>query len=150
MTGARLILLAEDNLDHALLTMEALESAHGDATVVHHVRDGRELIDYLDVALGTEGAGTTLPQLIVLDLQMPNLDGFGVIERLKTDERLQRIPLVVLTSSDDPRDIQRSYDLGSNGYVQKPVQPGALHECVSQIPAYWLDLNATPPERTSS
>ena len=142
-----LILLAEDNPDHALLTTEALACAETtDETAVHVVRDGQELLDYVYRAL--EPGGAQIPQLIVLDLQMPQVDGFEVIRRLKSDERLRAIPIVVLTSSNDPRDIERSYDLGSNSYVQKPVAPGALRDTIAQIPSYWLDVNAPPPERT--
>ena len=150
MSENRLILLAEDNDDHALLTTEALESAPGRETAVHHVHDGQELFEYLEDALEASSDGSRMPQLIVLDLQMPKVDGFDVIDRLKNDARLRTIPIVVLTSSGDPGDIQRSYELGSNSYVQKPVQPGALHARVSQIPFYWLDVNASPPERTTS
>lgn len=67
-----------------------------------------------------------------------------------TDERLRTIPIIVLTSSGDARDVEHSYDLGSNSSIQRPVQPGALHDRVSQIPSYWLDINVLPPERTSS
>jgi CheY-like chemotaxis protein len=82
----------------------------------------------------------------VLDLQMPRVDGFEVLRRVKSDERLKSIPIVVLTSSGAPEDIQLSYDLGSNSYVQKPIQPGVLHDRVAEIPSYWFDVNALPPE----
>ena len=148
-----LILLAEDNADHALLTTEALASADAsEETYVHVVRDGRELLEYLYDALEPnprDRRGARLPQLILLDLQMREVDGFEVLRRVKADERLRAIPIVVLTSSGDPRDIERSYELGSNSYVQKPTAPGALHETVARIPSYWLDVNAPPPERTS-
>jgi CheY-like chemotaxis protein len=140
-----LILLAEDNPDHALLTTEALASG-ADGRGVHVVRDGQELLDYLQRALEPGGR---MPKLIILDLQMPGIDGFEVLRRVKQDERLRTIPIVVLTSSGAPEDIERSYDLGSNSYVQKPVEPGALHERVAEIPFYWFDVNALPPEHTS-
>lgn len=128
-----LILLAEDNADHALLTTEALTSeVAGGETAVHVVHDGRALLDYLYDALDPDGP--RLPQLIVLDLQLPDIDGFEAIRRLKADERLRSIPILVLTTSGDPRDVERSYELGSTSYAQKPLAPAALRNALAAIP----------------
>jgi two-component system response regulator len=136
-----LILLADDNPDHVLLATEALESGVN-APHVLAVTDGQQLLDYLHHAI--EPGSDQLPQLIVLDLQMPRVDGFEVLRQVKQDERFRTIPIVVLTTSGSAEDIERSYDLGSNSYVQKPTEPGALHDTVAQIPPYWFDVNELP------
>ena len=97
-----------------------------------------------------ERASSDLPQVILLDVKMAGLDGFEVLERLKSDDRLRAIPVVMLTSSSDVRDVQRSYELGSNSYVQKPIGAGELYDRVSEIPRYWLDVNTPPPAEDSS
>ncbi|MDX6475668.1 MAG: hypothetical protein QOH95_1179 [Gaiellaceae bacterium] len=131
------ILLVEDNVDHALLTIDALESIHNDAVEIRVACDGREALSILFDEQWTPG-------LVLLDIQMPVLDGFDVLRRLKTDESLRVVPVVMLTSSADERDVSRSYDLGSNSYVTKPVGGAALRSVVAQIPSYWFGVN-TPP-----
>jgi CheY-like chemotaxis protein len=133
------IMLVEDNADHALLAVEALE-ARGADVEIQVVNDGEEALQQL-----VERASRDLPQVILLDVKMAGLDGFAVLERLKQDTRLRAIPVVMLTSSNDARDVQRSYELGSNSYVQKPVGTGELYDRVSEIPRYWLDVNTPPP-----
>ena len=143
------ILLAEDNPDHALLAREALEAVHGDSVEIHVVRDGLEALEYLF------GSGDVPPppppHLILLDIQMPGATGFEVLERVKADEKLRVIPVVMLTSSDDERDIARSYGLGTNSYVTKPIEADALYDRISRIPSYWFRVNSLPaletPER---
>lgn len=133
------IMLVEDNPDHALLAAEAIEAIHADVTVelVPGGDDALELL--LDRALGE------LPKLILLDVKMAGLSGFDVLERLKGDPRLRSIPVVMLTSSADVGDVQRSYELGSNSYVQKPVGANALYDRVGALPDYWLGVNTPPP-----
>jgi two-component system, response regulator len=131
------ILVAEDNADHALLTVDALESAHGSSVDVRVARDGREALDIIF-------AEKWIPELVLLDIQMPFVDGFEVLRRLKSDVALRSVPVVMLTSSADERDVSRSYGLGSNSYVTKPVGGSALRSLVEQIPSYWFDVN-TPP-----
>ena len=143
------ILLAEDNPDHALLAREALEAVHGDSVEIHVVRDGLEALEYLF------GSGDVPPppppHLILLDIQMPGATGFEVLERVKADEKLRVIPVVMLTSSDDERDIARIYGLGTNSYVTKPIEADALYDRISRIPSYWFRVNSLPaletPER---
>ena len=138
-----LILLVDDDPDHALLAREAIESVHGGAIDIVHASDGPAALELLTPA-------DRLPNLILLDINMPGLDGFEVLRRIKGDERLRVIPVVMLTSSNDERDVARSYGLGSNSYVQKPVGNDDLYRCVSSIPAYWFGLNVPPPEGAQS
>lgn len=133
-----LVLVAEDNPDHALLTVEALETAHDDRIDVHVVADGQEALDYL----ADPSAG--LPNLILLDIRMPRLDGFATLAAIKQHPTLRVIPVVMLTSSDDERDIANSYGLGSNSYVTKPVGIGELLDRIGRIPSYWFGVNTLP------
>jgi CheY-like chemotaxis protein len=132
------IMLVEDNPDHALLALEALEASaeEVEAEVVH---DGEEAL----ARLAARPAGE-LPQVILLDVKMAGLDGFDVLARLKGDPRLRAIPVVMLTSSGDAGDISRSYELGSNSYVQKSFGGSALDQ-VSEISRYWIEVNTPPP-----
>lgn len=139
----RTILLAEDNPDHALLTVEAIEAAHGTAVDVVVVPGGQEALDYVFPGNGRERA--PVPNLILLDIKMPGVDGFEVLRRVKADEHLRVVPVVMLTSSDHEADVLRSYGLGSNSYVTKPVDAEALSERIGQIPGYWFDVNVPPP-----
>jgi CheY-like chemotaxis protein len=136
----RLVLLAEDNPDHALITTEALESAHGYDVRIEAVEDGEAALSFLD------DPRQPLPNLILLDIQMPRLDGFETLKRIKRDPVLQVIPVVMLTSSNDERDVARSYGLGSNSFVTKPVGTNELHERLAQIPSYWFGVNTPPVE----
>jgi two-component system response regulator len=140
----RRILLVEDNPDHALLTTEAVLSVHGVDVEVIHAPGGREALEMLfDDGL--------VPDLVLLDVKMPEVDGFDVLRRIKEDERLRVIPIVMLTSSDDERDVAKSYGLGSNSFVQKPVDADALHDRVSHIPSYWFNVNrAAEPAKVAS
>ncbi len=135
-----LILVAEDNDDHALITSDALASAHGINVRIVRARDGQEALDVLD------DAGEALPNLILLDIQMPRLDGFETLDQIKSDPRYRVIPVVMLSSSEDERDVARSYGLGSNSYVTKPVHAEALFERIGQLPSYWFSVNAPPPK----
>ena len=133
-----LVLVAEDNPDHALLTAEAIESTHGPDVELRVFQNGAEALAYLS------DETNRLPGLILLDIQMPELDGFATLEGIKSDPRLRVIPVVMLTSSDDERDIARSYGLGTNSYVTKPLGADELAERIAQIPSYWFGIN-TPP-----
>ena len=132
------ILLVEDNPDDEELTVMALKAAglHNEILVA---RDGVEALEYL---LGSERRpALESPALVILDLKLPKMNGFQVLQRARAVERLRRLPVVVLTSSDTDEDVVRSYDLGANSYVRKPVAFAAFATAVKQVGAYWLLLN---------
>jgi two-component system response regulator len=131
------ILLVEDNPDHALVVVDALGLSPEDVAV-EIARDGGEALDYLF------SGRNPMPALVLLDVKMPVADGFEVLERIKSDERLRVIPVVMLTTTSDGRDIARCYELGTNSFVSKPIDAEELRARVSQIPAYWLDVNTSP------
>src|SRR6266849_10511145 len=139
------ILLVEDNPDDEELTVRALKKNN----VVNEVvvaRDGVEALDYL-FAQGPH-AGRDLrfmPQVILLDLKLPKLDGLEVLRRLRADDRTRLLPVVILTSSDEERDIASGYGLGANSYVRKPVDFAAFSRAVNRLGLYWLVLNQSPP-----
>jgi two-component system response regulator len=140
----KVILLVEDNPDDELLTLRALKRSNVLNEVVV-VRDGAEALDYL---FGTGAhAGrepSRMPQVILLDLRLPKVDGLEVLKRLREDERTRILPVVVLTSSDEEQDIVNSYSLGANSYVRKPVDFAQFSEAVRQLGLYWLLLNQNP------
>jgi two-component system response regulator len=130
------ILLVEDNPDDEMLTLRALERNHI-ANEIVVARDGAEALDYLF------GAGV-LPQVVLLDLKLPKVDGLEVLKRIRADERTCLLPVVILTSSDEDQDIAESYHLGANSYVRKPVNFGQFVETIGQLGLYWLVLNQPP------
>ncbi|MDJ0806754.1 MAG: response regulator [Gammaproteobacteria bacterium] len=135
------LLLVEDNPDDEALTLRALKK-HNLANRIDVARDGQEALDFLFC----EGEyhqrdPAELPQVILLDLKLPKLSGLQVLERMRADTRTRHIPVVVLTSSDDEQDIMRSYDLGANSYVRKPVDFEQFLEAARQLGLYWLVLN---------
>ncbi|MEL7671303.1 response regulator [Methanobacterium sp.] len=140
------ILLVEDNETDAELTIRALKR-NNLANKLVWAKDGAEALDFIfgkgeyserDIEKG-------LPRLILLDLRMPKVDGLEVLQAIKADERTKMIPVVVLTSSKEDRDIVESYELGVNSYVSKPVEFDAFTEAVSTLGLYWMLLN-NPPE----
>jgi CheY-like chemotaxis protein len=139
------ILLVEDNPDDELLTLRALKRNHILNEIVV-VRDGAEALDYLfgDGEYAPKDVGA-VPQVILLDLKLPKVDGLEVLRRIRTDERTKILPVVVLTSSDEAQDIVDSYDLGANSYIRKPVDFARFVEAIGQIGLYWLVLNQPPP-----
>lgn len=141
-----IIMLVEDNPDDEALTLRGFKKSNISNEVVV-ARDGAEALDYL---FGTGAhAGRDLdvmPVLILLDLKLPKIDGLQVLERMRTDERTRRIPVVVLTSSNQEKDIIRSYDLSANSYIRKPVDFTEFTEVVvKHLGLYWLLLNEAPP-----
>lgn len=136
-----LILLVEDNPDDEELTRLAFqESRLLNELVV--ARDGAEALDYL---FDTQGMGIKLPNLVLLDLNLPKVDGLEVLKRLRAHERTRLLPVVVLTSSREQSDLLGSYGFGCNSYIQKPVDFIQFVEAVKQLGMYWLVLNEPPP-----
>jgi two-component system, response regulator len=112
------------------------------------VRDGAEALDYLFATGNYSGRDTgILPQVVLLDLKLPKVDGLEVLARLRSDKRTKLLPVVILTSSIEEQDLLRGYDLGANSYVRKPVDFGQFTEAVRHLGLYWLLLNERPPAR---
>ena len=139
------ILLVEDNPDDVELTLHALERYHV-ANRVHVVRDGAEALDFI-FARGpyAERDIKNTPKVILLDLKLPLVSGLEVLKQIKDDPRTQMIPIVVLTSSREERDLVESYRLGTNSYIVKPVDFEQFTEAARQLGLYWLLLNEPPP-----
>lgn len=141
----RVILLVEDNPDDELLTLRAFHKSNVLNKVVV-VRDGAEALDYLFGSGAHAGRDANeVPQVILLDLRLPKMDGLEVLGRLRADERTKLLPVVILTSSDEEKDIVESYRLGANSYIRKPVDFGQFTEAVRHLGLYWLLLNQGPP-----
>jgi len=137
------ILYAEDDERDIELTMEALDE-HNLANSMKVVRDGEEALDYLYCRGSYEGRVGEDPMLVLLDIKMPKVDGMQVLRRIKSDARLKTIPVVVLTSSSEERDLAESYQLGVNAYVVKPVDFENFVKAVKEIGLFWMLLNEPP------
>jgi two-component system response regulator len=143
----KIILLVEDNADDEALTIRALKKNNIRNEVVV-ARDGAEALNYLLGRGAYEGRDTSvLPQIVLLDLKLPKLDGLDVLRAIRGDERTKRLPVVILTSSKEDRDLLSGYELGANSYVRKPVDFNEFIESVRQLGLYWLVLNEQPPAR---
>ncbi len=140
----RLILLVEDNPDDEVLARRALKKNNiGNEVVV--TRDGVEALDYLFGRGAYEGRDLgVMPQVVLLDLKLPKVDGLEVLRRLRADQRTRLLPVVVLTSSREQQDLVDSYGYGANSYIRKPVDFAQFVEAVRQLGLYWLVLNETP------
>jgi len=143
----KVILLVEDNPRDEELTLRALKKSQVLNPVVV-ARDGVEALDYL-FARGAHAdrSGAELPQVVLLDLKLPKIDGLEVLRTLRLDERTKRLPVVILTSSVEEQDLIRGYDLGANSYVRKPVDFVQFAEAIRQLGLYWLVLNETAGAR---
>ena len=135
---AQLIVLVEDNPDDQTLTLRALKKQNL-ANDIIVLNDGVEALAFL---LDPE---KPLPHLLLLDLKLPKLDGLQLLRRLRSEPRTQLLPVVVLTSSDEDRDVIEGYRLGANSYIRKPVDFNQFTEAVRQLGLYWLVLNQSPP-----
>jgi two-component system response regulator len=141
----KVILLVEDNPDDELLALRALKKNNliNEVVVAH---DGVEALDYLFGAGEYAGRDTdVMPQLILLDLKLPRIDGLEVLRRLRADGRTRLLPVVILTSSREQQDMLDGYGLGANSYVRKPVNFEQFVGAVEQLKLYWLSLNEAPP-----
>jgi len=136
------ILLIEDNRHDSAMIMDALHE-HDMRYRVFLLNDGAKALGYFaDVQGNTDEAHPPFPRLILLDLKLPKVDGIELIERLKSNERTRHIPIVVFTSSNEPRDKMKSFALGANSYVIKPLDGDSFANTVSSIVSYWLRTNA--------
>lgn len=140
----KVILLVEDNPDDVALTLRAFKKSNLKNRVIV-VQDGVEALDYL-FCTGTysDCEDCPLPEVILLDLKLPKVDGLEVLERLRAEERTRLLPVLILTSSTEQEDIITSYALGANSYIRKPVDFTQFMDAVQQLGLYWLVLNETP------
>ncbi len=139
------ILLVEDNPNDLELTLHALER-HNLANKIHIVRDGEEAMDFL-FCRGAFSARTfdAPPKVVLLDLKLPKVDGLEILRAVKADSRTKAVPVVVMTSSKQQRDLVESYQLGVNSYIQKPINFQEFQEVIRQLGYYWLAINQPPP-----
>ncbi len=135
------ILLVEDNPEDAEIALRALHKNHL-ANHIVHVSDGREALDFVESRL--ERPGATPPRLILLDIKLPRIDGLEVLRRLKGGAATKTIPVVMLTSSSEESDLVKSYQLGANSYLVKPVDFDKFSESMREVGLYWLLLNRLP------
>lgn len=143
----KFVLYVEDSPDDVELTMRAFRKNNMSAEVVV-VRDGAEALDFIHGLGAYAGRDTSeLPQVILLDLKLPKIDGLEVLKRIRANEKTRFLPVVVLTSSREERDVIESYALGANGYVRKPVTFEKFSEALRELGAYWLVLNEPPPAK---
>jgi len=150
MHDGQVILLVEDNPDDEALTLRALKkNSIANKVVVAH--DGVEAVDYLFGTGLYQGRDPgDLPQIVLLDLKLPKMDGFEVLKRLRADIRTQLLPVVILTSSREQQDLVQGYGLGANSYVRKPVDFEQFVEATKQLALYWLVLNERPPSASAN
>jgi len=137
------ILLIEDNPDDEELALLAYQRSRiANEMVV--ARDGQQA---LDILLGKPGSDPVLPELVLLDLKLPKVDGLEVLRRIRANPRTHRLPVVILTSSREEDDLIKSYDLGANSYIRKPVDFNRFAEVIEQLQMYWLVLNEAPSQQ---
>jgi two-component system, response regulator len=139
------LLLVEDNNSDAELTIRELKK-HNLANNLFHVRDGEEALDFIFATGKFAGLRDIShpPKIILLDIQMPKIDGIQVLERVRSDERTKATPVVILTSSKEDPDIQKCYALGANSYIVKPVNFESFAQAIKNLGFYWLLLNQPP------
>jgi two-component system, response regulator len=142
----KMILLVEDNPDDEALTLRALNKNRVANNIVV-VRDGVEALDYLFASGSYAGRDPfELPQVVLLDLKLPKVDGLEVLRRIRSDPRTHMLPVVILTSSREEQDLIQAYSNGANSYVRKPVDFNQFVEAIGQLGLYWLVLNEAPPQ----
>ncbi len=144
---SKVILLVEDNGSDEKLTLLAFKQC-GVANEVVVVRDGAEALEYLHGSgKSSSKVANVLPSIVLLDLKLPKVDGLEVLRRIRTDERTKLLPVIILTASKEDEDIARSYALGANAYVRKPVEFAAFAEAAKTLGLFWLLLNESAPGR---
>ena len=142
----KIILLVEDDPDDEALTLRALEKSNVLNEIVV-ARDGVEALDYLFGEGSYSGRDTSvMPELTLLDLKLPKIDGLEVLRRVRADKRTKLLPVVILTSSKEERDLIQGYNLGANSYIRKPVDFVQFRKAVQHLGLYWLVLNVAPPK----
>ena len=139
----RTVLLVEDSIADAEMAMDALVEAHL-ANPVVHVEDGVDCLDYLYARGAWAGRETGDPAVVLLDIKMPRMNGLEVLTRMRADERMRRVPVVILSSSREETDLARSWDLGANAYVIKPVDVDQFFDAVRTLGRFWAVLNEAP------
>lgn len=141
----KIILLVEDNPSDIGLTQRALAKSHiANKMVV--AEDGQEALEYIFCTGKYDGRDAgELPALILLDLNLPRVDGFEVLRRIRNDQRTHRLPVVILTTSKEEQDVAQGYDLGANSYIRKPVDFAQFAEAIEHLGLYWLVMNEPPP-----
>ncbi len=146
-TTDKVILLVEDNPDDQELALLAFKEANIPSKIIA-CNDGEEALDYL-FATGpyADRDARILPEVMLLDLKLPKVDGFEVLKRVREDSRTKLLPVVVLTTSSEQKDLVESYQLGTNSYIRKPVDFGKFIEFAQQFGLYWLALNESPIRR---
>jgi two-component system, response regulator len=143
------ILLVEDNPDDEKLTLRAMRQSDI-PNIIIVARDGAEALDYLFGQAERPDSVPGLPSLVLLDLKLPKVSGLEVLQQMRAEERTRTLPVVVLTSSDEDRDIVESYSLGANSYVRKPVDFDEFMDAVRQLGVYWLSMNMAPEDHMGS
>jgi two-component system response regulator len=142
----KLILLVEDNADDEALTLRALNKSKV-ANKIEVVRDGAEALDFLFCKGSySHRDPSDVPQVILLDLKLPKVDGLEVLRRIRADDRTHMLPVVILTSSREEQDLVNAYSSGANSYVRKPVDFSQFVDAIGQLGLYWLVLNEVPPQ----
>lgn len=145
MIRSRVILLVEDNPNDVELTLRAFEKSSVLNEIVV-VRDGEQAIQYLfSTGPHADRDPARMPEVVLLDMKLPKIDGLGVLRRMRADGRTRRLPVVMLTSSKEEKDVLSSYDLGANSFVRKPVDFGEFVEAANQLGLYWLVMNEPAP-----
>jgi len=140
----KMILLVEDNADEELFVLRALKK-NGIANRVSVVRDGAEALDFLFCANAHAGRDPNdMPQLVLLDIKLPKIDGLEVLRRIRAEKRTRLVPVVMLTSSKEPEDRVKAYQAGANSYIRKPIDFSEFIESVGLLGMYWLMLNIGP------
>ena len=143
MSAIRTILLAEDSPADAEMAIDALRDANL-ANPIVHVEDGVEALDYLLQRGAHAGREDGLPAVLLLDIKMPRMDGLEVLKHIRSDEKLKHLPVVILSSSREESDLARSWDLGVNAYVVKPVDIDQFFQAVKTLGTFWAVINETP------